>query len=324
MKKTLSLLLSLVMLFSSVIGTSMTASADDVDYTTISTNGTWYTGNITDYNTVDYYRVNLTSDGTLTFKFMQYMNYINFDVYSSDLSNRIISSCPGGGNASSPVTNTYTADLSKGTYYVKISKYSDYTGKYKLSWNLKVKVSRPNDLRVTSRKTTSLKLAWNKVSGVSGYQIQRKVGSKYKHIAYTSKIYYTVKDLKSATNYALRVRAYKTIDGKKYFSSWRNLTTPTKPSKVSIKTPSTNSKHQIIVKWKALTRGSGYQVQFSKKKNFSSVIATKTVSGKTKTSYTGKKFTKGRTYYVRVRGYKTVDGTKYYGAWSNVKSIKCR
>ena len=34
--------------------------------------------------------------------------------------------------------------------------------------------------------------------------------------------------------------------------------------------------------------------------------------------------TKGKTYYIRVRAYKTVNGTKYYGAWSKVKSIKCK
>ena len=32
--------------------------------------------------------------------------------------------------------------------------------------------------------------------------------------------------------------------------------------------------------------------------------------------------TKGKTYYVRVRSYKTVSGTKYYSAWSSKKSVK--
>ncbi len=32
--------------------------------------------------------------------------------------------------------------------------------------------------------------------------------------------------------------------------------------------------------------------------------------------------TKGKTYYVRIRTYKTVSGTKYYSAWSSTKSVK--
>ena len=32
--------------------------------------------------------------------------------------------------------------------------------------------------------------------------------------------------------------------------------------------------------------------------------------------------TKGKTYYVRVRTYKTVSGTKYTSAWSASKKVK--
>lgn len=95
----------------------------------------------------------------------------------------------------------------------------------------------------------------------------------------------------------------------------------TKPSLTKV---STNKKHQITAKWNKVSSCSGYQVQYSKKSNFSSVIATKNVSGKSKTSYTGKNFTKGKKYYVRARAYKTVNGKKYYSSWSKAKSIKCK
>ena len=42
-----------------------------------------------------------------------------------------------------------------------------------------------------------------------------------------------------------------------------------------------------------------------------------------KTSYTTvKKLEKGKTYYVKARAYKTVDGKKIYAPWSSVKKIK--
>lgn len=216
-------------------------------------------------------------------------------------------------------------NISAGTYYFVVSK-SEGIGdcNYNFSINRIVQVSAPNTLKITERKTNSIKVKWSKISGVNGYQLQRKVGDTYKTIANTTSTSYTVTDLASATNYSFRVRAYKTVDGKKYYSSWKTLTTPTKPAKVSIKTPTTNSKHQIIAKWNKVARASGYQVQYCKNKSCSSVIATKTVSGQSKVSYTGKNFTKNKTYYIRVRAYKTVNNTKYYGAWSSVKTIKCK
>ena len=36
------------------------------------------------------------------------------------------------------------------------------------------------------------------------------------------------------------------------------------------------------------------------------------------------KLTSKKTYYFKVRAYKTVDGKKIYSAWSTVKSIKIK
>lgn len=69
---------------------------------------------------------------------------------------------------------------------------------------------------------------------------------------------------------------------------------------------------------------SGYQIYWAKDKNFKNVVAKTTVSGQGKTSYTGRNFTKENRYYVKIRAYKTVNGKKYYGSWSNVKSVKAK
>lgn len=62
----------------------------------------------------------------------------------------------------------------------------------------------------------------------------------------------------------------------------------------------------------------------AKDKNFKKVVSKTNVSGQKKTSYTGKNFTKGKRYYVKVRAYKTVNGNKIYGAWSNVRNVKAK
>ena len=45
----------------------------------------------------------------------------------------------------------------------------------------------------------------------------------------------------------------------------------------------------------------------------------KKTKAKTKTI---KKLKKGKQYQIKVRAYKSVSGTKYYGAWSKVKTTK--
>lgn len=88
-------------------------------------------------------------------------------------------------------------------------------------------------------------------------------------------------------------------------------------------------KKSFTVKWKAQkTQTTGYQVQYCMKKNFKKGAKTATV-GKNKT--VSKKITKlgkKKTYYVRIRTYKTVKvngkNTKMYSGWSAVKKVKTK
>lgn len=88
-------------------------------------------------------------------------------------------------------------------------------------------------------------------------------------------------------------------------------------------------KKSFTVKWTAQkTQTTGYQVQYCLKKNFKKGAKTTTV-GKNKT--VSKKITKRgkkKTYYVRIRTYKTVKvkgkNTKLYSGWSAVKKVKTK
>ena len=70
---------------------------------------------------------------------------------------------------------------------------------------------------------------------------------------------------------------------------------------------------------KQSTQTTGYQIQYSTSSKFKSA-KTKTISSYKTTSYTIKSLKAKKTYYVRVRTYKTVDGEKYYSDWS--KAVK--
>ncbi len=78
------------------------------------------------------------------------------------------------------------------------------------------------------------------------------------------------------------------------------------------------------IKWKKQsTQTTGYQIQYSANKNFKSA-KTKTIKKTRTTSTSITKLKKKKTYYVRVRTYKTVDGKKYYSAWSRAKKVKTK
>lgn len=95
--------------------------------------------------------------------------------------------------------------------------------------------------------------------------------------------------------------------------------TPAKVKLVSL--TAKKSGHKIVAKWnKCSTSATGYQIYWAKDKKFKKVVAKTTIRGRRYKTYTGKNFTKGRKYYVRIRAYKKAGGKTYYGAWSNIKA----
>lgn len=95
--------------------------------------------------------------------------------------------------------------------------------------------------------------------------------------------------------------------------------TPAKVKLVSL--TAKKSGHNIVAKWnKCSTSATGYQIYWAKDKKFKKVVAKTTTKGRSKVTYTGKNFTKGRKYYVRIRAYKKAGGKTYYGPWSNIKA----
>ena len=93
------------------------------------------------------------------------------------------------------------------------------------------------------------------------------------------------------------------------------------PAKVKLTSLTAQSGHKIKAKWnKCSTSATGYQIYWAKDKKFKKVVAKTTTRGRSKVTYTGKNFTKGRKYYVRIRAYKKAGGKTYYGPWSNIKA----
>ncbi len=76
---------------------------------------------------------------------------------------------------------------------------------------------------------------------------------------------------------------------------------------------------KLTVKVAKVSDADGYEVQYSTSSKFTTKTTKKVSMKKTKTTI--KKLKKKKTYYVRVRAYKTVNGKKVYSDWSSVKKV---
>lgn len=129
---------------------------------------------------------------------------------------------------------------------------------------------------------------------------------------------YTVKSTYTSQGYDV----YTCSCGASYTTNYKAVK---KLGKVNLKSVSSARKrHTIKASWDKKSGANGYQIYYSRNKNFKKLSAKKIVKGGKKTSYVGKNFTKGKKYYVKVRAYKNVNGRKVYGKWSNVKTVKCK
>ena len=71
---------------------------------------------------------------------------------------------------------------------------------------------------------------------------------------------------------------------------------------------------------KMATQTTGYQLQYSTSSAFTNPV-TVGIAKNTTLAYTRTSLAKDKTYYVRVRTYKTVGTTKFYSAWSPAKTV---
>ena len=153
----------------------------------------------------------------------------------------------------------------------------------------------------------------------TGKAIKPAVTLKYKGKTLTKGKDYTV----SYSNNKKIGTAYVSITGKGQFVEMAVVKFEIIPEAVEL-SALTAGKQQLTAEW---TKGSGgitgYQVEYSQKKDFSE-SKKKTVKKAATTSVVFKKLDAKTKYYVRVRAYKVVDEKTHYSAWSNVMYKKTK
>ena len=139
------------------------------------------------------------------------------------------------------------------------------------------------------------------------------------------------KTLKKNTDYTVsyakgrkNVGTYKvTIKMKGNYTGTKTLTFKILPKAASINKLTAKAKAIVVKLNRSLQQSTGYEIQYSTKKNFSGA-KTLTVKNYKTSSVTLSKLKAKTTYYVRIRTYKTVGGTKLYSNWCTYKNIKTK
>lgn len=214
---------------------------------------------------------------------------------------------------------TYGENIYPGKGSLTITGKSDF----KNSVTKTFEIASVSGLGVASYGTKALKLKWDYTDNVDGYKIYRYKDGAYKCIKTvrgSDTTSTTISGLTPGQGYSFKVRSYV---GEHEGSLSDKMRAPVKPNKGSLKKLKTGSSHYVTASWYKRT-GTGYQIKRATNSKFTSGVKTyKITSSKTLCKkMTGLK--KGKTYYVKVRAYKTYGGKTVYGPWSGYKKIKCK
>ena len=213
-----------------------------------------------------------------------------------------------------------------------ITKTSGKWGKIGKGWislnPLYSQVYKPQKPVVSTKSNTSqgVKLGWSKIADAQGYYVYRKVlnGSYEKIATITSadSVSYVDTKAENGTLYKYKVFAYRKIDGGICKSSASSVKTIVRLKGVSVSSVKSSASKKLKVTWAKDTNATGYEIQYSTSSSFA---AANTKSVTVKSNKTVTKTLSGliskKKYYVRVRTYKTVDGTTYRSAWSSKISM---
>lgn len=212
--------------------------------------------------------------------------------------------------ANKPDTLTVSGLSGDKTYYVRVRSYTNVNGKvYYGAWS-----------DIKSIKTANNDITKATVSGIStkaftGKAITQNVTVKVGNTVLKNGTDYTV----SYSNNKKVGKATVKITGKGKYGGVITKTFKINPAKQEIQKLTAKSK-AFFVDWAQKGSATGYEIQYATNSKFTGAKKVAITNNKTDKT-TVSKLSGKKKYYVRVRSYTTVKGTKYYGAWSASKSV---
>ena len=171
--------------------------------------------------------------------------------------------------------------------------------------------------KTNSKTSISVTLQWNKNTSATGYELQKWDGQKWvalTKLTSNATTTYTIKNLKAATAYKYRIRAYKMNGSTALYSNYSaTVTAMTNPSVIKGAKLTGRAADALRINWTKNTSADGYIVEMYKGGKW--VRAAKITNNST-TTFRKAGLKASSVYKFRVRAYKMSGKTALYGNYS--------
>ena len=225
------------------------------------------------------------------------------------------------------VSKFYLSDKLRNSNDIWIAQYGNrcnYFGKYVMwqySQSGKVGGIKGNVDLNYYYKNNSLNISNATINAINnqkytGKKITPKITVKYNNKTLIKDTDYTV-SFKNNTSIGI---ASVTITGRGNYTGSKTITFKIVPKTVTNLKLANSKSNSVKLTWSKVSNSSGYEIYRANSKNgtFSKI---KDITKNSTLSYTNSKLTKKKTYFYKVRAYKTVNNKKIYGSFSSIKSI---
>jgi hypothetical protein len=214
---------------------------------------------------------------------------------------------------------SYRLNKAIGTGVVVITGKGRYEDSFEMPFSI---VPETPQMTKIYNVASGIELKWNAAKGASGYYVYRKKSSetKWTRVGTTKSGTLIFTDKKAPTPYKYQY-CVRAING----SYQSKLSSPMVMYKIDAPTVTrmTNSPTcRLTVAYTTNKYYSGYQVTCSTDNKYKTNVKTITTSNPNTNNRTFTGLKKGKTYYFRVRSYRTVNDVKYYSNWGPTKAIK--
>ena len=212
-------------------------------------------------------------------------------------------------------TVTYSNNIEVGTATVTITGMGSYGAEVQKEFQITAPdLGNVTGIQISDNTTDSFSVKWNKVDNATGYVVSYYSGTfkKWMKLGDTTETSFSANDLNKGTVYKLRIRAFKKIGNKYFYSSFAYANTATIPDKVKTFTIKNITNTGYTLAWTRVTGANGYQVlKYDKAKGKYVGLARGTM-----TSYKISGKSAGEKDKYAVRAIKNYDGKYYYGEFN--------
>lgn len=214
-----------------------------------------------------------------------------------------------------------TGRITNKRYYYKVRAYGK-TGNRTVKGRYSGKVSGVAAIAVPAVKLKPalggvIAVSWNKIKGAEKYQIYRATGpsGKYKKVKTTKARSWKDTGKPAGTFYYYKVRAYRHSGGKIRYSGFSPAGCEmSSPGRVTGVTAASDDGF-VALSWTPVQGASGYEIYRKTSADSDYRVYAETAGS----SFSDSNVSEGQTYYYRVRAYRAVDGSRFYGEYSSGK-----